>query len=94
MGEDVRIPIDVLTQILDEQKRQGKEFSGKLNKIDNHLENLNSKVAKNAEWIGRYDIRIAEEIPSIQKKVDSMNIKLAIGTGIIIAAQFFISKFL
>lgn len=91
MSEDVRVPTDVLTKILDEQKRQGKDFGEKLTDINNHLSNLNSKVARNSEWIGRYDIRIAEEIPAIQKQVASMNIKLAVGTGIIIAAQFFFS---
>lgn len=28
-----------------------------------HLKTLNGKVAKHNEWINRYDIRVAEEIP-------------------------------
>ena len=55
-------------------------------RIEKHLDKINGSVAKHNEWINRYDIRVAEEVPETKKKVDRINVKLAtVGTLVTVA---------
>ena len=66
------------------------ELLGALGSIKNdvvetniHLKELNSKVAKHNEWINRYDIRVAEEIPKLVDEVKDNSKKIYAGIMIL-----------
>lgn len=55
---------DQIIHLLEDQNQ-------KLDRIDQHLVNLNGKVAKHSDWINRYDIRVAEEVPKLAEVASS-----------------------
>lgn len=59
----------------------------KLDTIINRLDILNGKVAKHNEWIDRYDIRIAEEVPEMKKQVEDNTKKIYAGIAVLGALQ-------
>ena len=63
----------------------------KLDTIIDHLATLNGKVAKHSEWINRYDIRIAEEIPDMQTTMEDHSRKIYAGVVLLAALQIAIS---
>lgn len=76
--------------------------NGRLDEMNNHLKELNGKVAKHSSWIERYDIRVAEEVPKhiddTKKALDNINIKMAKWSGIIfggmVVIEFIFKNFL
>ena len=64
-------------------------------RLEKHQKVMNGAVAKHGEWINRYDIRVAEDVPDIQKKLGNMNIKLASVGGsvtVLIAIVYFLLR--
>lgn len=76
--------------------------NGRLDEINDHLKELNGKVAKHSSWIERYDIRVGEEVPrhidETKKSLDNINIKMAKWSGIIfggmVVIEFLFKNFL
>jgi len=63
-----------------------------MGKIEAHLDELNGKVAKHNEWINRYDIRVAEEIPKLSEQV-SVNTKYIFAGVVLLTTINIVLKF-
>ena len=58
--------------------------------IEEHLEKLNGQAAKHSEWINRYDLRVAEEIPALQRANARNSRYIYIGIGAVTVVQIVI----
>ena len=60
-----------------------------LTDIKEHLKTLNGQVAKHSDWVNRYDIRVANEIPEQAKKISDINKKIFVFTGVLAGINIF-----
>jgi hypothetical protein len=61
-------------------------------KIDNHLEKLNGKVAKHNDWINLNHKTVTEDVPKLNKQVADNSKKIYAGIVILGLIQFLINK--
>lgn len=81
--ESISFGSQILERLSNIEDMQDRGFQ----QVNDHLKELNGKVAKHNEWIARYDIRVAEEIPKnileTKSELGRINMRLAYWSGII-----------